>query len=53
MRDNFIILKVNNKEVTSVSDLNDAIGDNKQITISGFYPGYEGLYEYPISFDNN
>jgi hypothetical protein len=29
------------------------MGSNaKSITISGFYPGYDGLYDYPISLED-
>jgi len=49
MKDGFIILKVNDKEVKSVEEMKAAVGTNKTITISGFYPGYDGIYEYPIS----
>lgn len=49
MKDGFVILKVNDKEVKSVSELKDAIGNEKSVTITGFYPGYDGLYEYPIT----
>jgi serine protease Do len=52
MKDGFVILKVNNKEVKSLTELKDAIGSDKSITISGFYPGYDALYEYPISLGN-
>ncbi|MEO6540421.1 MAG: trypsin-like peptidase domain-containing protein [Ferruginibacter sp.] len=52
MKDGFIILKVNDKEVKSVEELKALIGSNKDITISGFYPGYEGVYEYPISLSD-
>ena len=51
MKDGFIILKVNNKEVLSINDLRQVIGGAKTITISGFYPGYDGLYEYPVSLN--
>lgn len=51
MKDGFIILKVNDKEVKSVEEMKTAVGTNKTITISGFYPGYDGLYEYPISLE--
>ncbi len=51
MKDGFIILKVNDKEVKSVADLKSAIGSQKAVTISGFYPGYDGLYEYPINLN--
>jgi serine protease Do len=49
MKDGFIILKVNDKEVKSVEEMKSVIGANKNITISGFYPGYDGVYEYPLS----
>ena len=53
MKDGFIILKVNDKEVKSVEEMKTAISSNKNINISGFYPGYDGVYEYPISLSDN
>jgi Do/DeqQ family serine protease len=53
MKDGFIILKVNDKEVKSVDDMKAAVGSNKSVTISGFYPGYDGVYEYPLSLGDN
>lgn len=53
MKDGFIILKVNDKEVKTLDEMKAAVGVNKSITISGFYPGYDGVYEYPISLDEN
>ena len=53
MKDGFIILKVNDKEVKSVDEMKAAVGVNKSITVSGFYPGYDGVYEYPLSLDDN
>jgi len=53
MKDGFIILRVNDKDVKTVDEMKTAIGSNKSITISGFYPGYDGVYEYPISLDAN
>jgi len=49
MKDGFVILKVNGKEIKSVTELKEAVGSEKSVTISGFYPGYDGLYEYPIT----
>ena len=49
MKDGFIILKVNDKEVKSIDEMKAAVGSNKTITISGFYPGFDGVYEYPVS----
>lgn len=51
MKDGFIILKVNEKDIKSVDEFKAAVGTNKNVTISGFYPGYDGVYEYPISLD--
>ena len=51
MKDGFVILKVNDQDVKSVDDMRKIIGKEKSITISGFYPGYEGLYEYPITLE--
>jgi serine protease Do len=50
MKDGFIILKLNGKDVKNLDELKAAIGANKNVTISGFYPGYDGMYEYPITF---
>jgi S1-C subfamily serine protease len=49
MKDGFVILKINDKEVKTVEELKSVIGANKNVTISGFYPGYDGVYEYPIT----
>ena len=52
MRDGFIIVKANDTDVKSMDDLNKIIGSSKSVTISGFYPGYDALYDYPISLEN-
>lgn len=52
MKDGFIILKINDESVKSIDEMKSAVGKNKNITISGFYPGYDGVYEYPISLDD-
>lgn len=51
MRDGFIIVKVNDKEIKNMDELSNAIGSSKSITISGFYPGSDGLYDYPVMLD--
>jgi serine protease Do len=51
MKDGFVILKVNDKDVKSVDELRKTIGQENNVTITGFYPGYEGLYEYPITLE--
>lgn len=53
MKDGFVILSINGSDVKTVEEMRKAIGNEKSVTISGFYPGYEGIYEYPISLDQN
>ncbi len=53
MKDGFIILKVNDKNIASLEELKQAVANKKTVTISGFYPGYEGLYEYPVSLESD
>jgi S1-C subfamily serine protease len=49
IKDSFIILKVNDKAVKNIDELGAAIGSSKNITISGFYPGYDGQYDYQVT----
>jgi S1-C subfamily serine protease len=51
MRDGFIIVKVDDAEIKNLEDLTKVLGNSKTITISGFYPGYDGLYDYPITLE--
>lgn len=53
MKDGFIILKVNDKNIATLEELVQAVANKKTVTISGFYPGYEGLYEYPVSLESD
>jgi Do/DeqQ family serine protease len=49
MRDGFIIVKANDKEVLNMNDLAEVITrSNGRVELSGFYPGYEGAYNYVI-----
>jgi S1-C subfamily serine protease len=49
MRDGFVILKVNGTEVKSIDELNSAMKTSpKRATFEGFYPGFEGVYQYPV-----
>lgn len=51
MKDGFVIIKVDEKRVSSVDELKNALTGKKSITLSGFYPGYDGLYQYPITLE--
>jgi serine protease Do len=51
MKDGFVILKANDKTVSNLDDLKKILSENKDVTISGFYPGYDGLYEYPFTLE--
>ena len=51
MKDGFVILKVNDKDVKTVDEMRKIVGNENTINITGFYPGYDGLYEYPITLD--
>jgi Do/DeqQ family serine protease len=53
MRDGFIITKANGKDVKSVDDLKNIIGNNKDVTITGIYPGYSEPFEYPLELDDS
>ena len=52
MRDGFIIVKVNDTEVKDMDGFIKALGNSKTVTISGFYPGNDGLYDYPITLED-
>lgn len=53
MRDGFIITMVNGNQVKSVDDLAKAIGQQEQITITGVYPGYNEVFEYPLDLSGS
>ena len=53
MRDGFIITKADGKNVKSVDELRSIIGNDKEVTISGFYPGYSEPYDYPLVLDDS
>lgn len=52
MRDGFIIVKVNDTDVKNMEEFTKALANSKTITISGFYPGSDGLYDYPITLED-
>ncbi len=51
MRDGFIITKANGKAVNSVAELKSIIGTSKEVKVEGVYPGYNEIFEYPLTLD--
>jgi hypothetical protein len=37
--------------VKSTDEIKAAIGNATTITVSGFYPGYDGVYDYEIELE--
>ena len=52
MRDGFVIIRINDQEIKNTDDMSKVIGSAQSVTISGFYPGYDALYDYPVSLEN-
>ena len=52
MKDGFVILKIDDTDIGSIEDMMKAMQSKSSFTISGFYPGYDGLYQYPISLED-
>ncbi len=55
IEDNFIITKVNGKEVLSIDDLRKEIEKtpNGSVKVEGVYPGYEGVYPYTLKLGSD
>ena len=51
MRDGFIILKINDVDIKNIDDFTKATGQAKSVNITGFYPGYDSLFDYTITLD--
>jgi serine protease Do len=49
MKKNFIITAVNENNVNTVEQLNNAVNDSEgKVQFSGLYPGYQGVYYYEV-----
>jgi Do/DeqQ family serine protease len=53
MEDGFIITSVNGVDITSIEELGQALNSLKgeSIQLEGIYPGYEGVYRYPLNLE--
>jgi serine protease Do len=54
MQDGFIITSINGMDVTSLEELSRALAtlDSNSIQLEGIYPGYDGIYRYPLNLDD-
>lgn len=53
MQSGFIITSVNGMDITSIEELSRAIAQiDGTIQLEGIYPGYEGIYRYPLNLDD-
>ncbi len=55
IEDNFVITKVNGREVLTLDDLRKEIEKTPSgsVKIEGVYPGYEGVYPYTIKLGSD
>lgn len=53
MKENFVILKVNNVSVKTVEEFAKEVARNKSISFTGFFPGYDGLYDYQLDLGDD
>ncbi|HYC39111.1 MAG TPA: trypsin-like peptidase domain-containing protein [Chitinophagaceae bacterium] len=53
MQDGFIITSVNGMDVTNLEELSRALAslDGRNIQLEGIYPGYDGIYRYPLNLN--
>jgi Do/DeqQ family serine protease len=50
MQDGFVILSINGQDVATVQQLTRLLGSlDGTVQVEGIYPGYEGIYRYPLS----
>jgi serine protease Do len=51
MQDGFIITSVNGMDITNIDELSQAIKSmaGESIQLEGIYPGYDGIYRYPLN----
>ena len=53
VQEGYVILKVDNKTVTSVDEFRKALeGAKGTVKLEGIYPGYEGVYPIMLNLDN-
>ncbi len=55
MQEGFVITRVNDQEVKNIDELSRAIASSRSsnISLEGFYDGYNGIYRYPVTLPDN
>ncbi|MDI3321550.1 trypsin-like peptidase domain-containing protein [Pinibacter soli] len=54
IQEGYVILKVNGQEVKTVDEFRKAIeSSGANAKLEGVYPGYEGIYPYPLKLSDN
>jgi Do/DeqQ family serine protease len=51
IKENFVIIRVNDTVVKSLDELKNVVNKNKTLTFTGFFPGYDGLYDYRVNLN--
>lgn len=51
IRENFVIIRVNDTVVKTLDELKNVVNKNKALTFTGFFPGYDGLYDYQVTLN--
>ena len=53
METGFIITSVNGQDITNIDELNQVVNSlqGSTIQLEGIYPGYEGIYRYPLNLE--
>jgi serine protease Do len=49
MKEKFVILRVDGKEVANVDQLKAALAGKASVNVEGIYPGFEGVYQYGLN----
>lgn len=54
MEDGFVITKVNGKEVTNAEELRSELQKSSgSVKLEGMYPGYDGIFTYPLKLNDD
>jgi Do/DeqQ family serine protease len=52
VQEGFVILKANNKTVSTVDDFRKVLESASSVKVEGIYPGYEGVYNFVLNLSS-